>query len=350
MGRNPYIGILMRRTLSAMYCPGESKKAYQDETNRLRAKYKAELRKQGYSKKEAHRLAQYICTYKDRIFSSSTLNSYLKATKSFEHFCKETLGTKRISLEEAKKHVQAYIDWGMAKGWSDQTIHLRTSAVCKALGLYLIDYEKPIRHYADTKRSVGPAKNDAYNSVKAEKSLRLAELTGVRRHQLARIKVSDVRFLSDRAEVHTIGKGGLHNVNVLFIEEDISALKTFVDEAIANGQTYLLTKEELNNDADIHSMRAACAKRYYNYFCDQLEQHPEYYEKYVQEIATAFCRAGKTLNEDLSKPYKCRGENRKKLLAQGKETMFNRLCVMMVSCHTTNHFRTNVTIMYYLLK
>ena len=111
MPRIQNIGFQLKQSLRAMAAFGESKKAYKEETSRLRTEYKNRLLSQGYSKKDAHKMAQSICTYRDKIFSQSTLSAYQKAAGVFEQFCQETLGTKRLTLEEAKNHVQEFVDW-----------------------------------------------------------------------------------------------------------------------------------------------------------------------------------------------------------------------------------------------
>ncbi len=349
--RHSNIGYQLKKELRAMYCPGESKKAYIDETNRQGAAYKKELIEQGCSKQEAHRLSQDICTYREKIFSESTLQSYQKSVQVFEQFCKEQLGTKRISMLEAALHVQEFADWCSAKGYTAQTIHLRLSAVCKAMRLKLCDYEKPIRHAADTTRGTQTAKNDAYNEKRAEKALSVNRLIGVRRQELGKIKLSDISFLApDWAEVYTVGKGGKHNTNLLFTVADVAKLKAYVDEAAAKGQTYLLTKEELQNDADLHSARAQRAKDVYTYVCADMKAHPERRDYYKDTIRRIFDRNGKRLTEDLDIPYRCRGQNRQKLLEMDKDATYDRVAVMFVSCTVTNHFRSNVTVTHYLSK
>ena len=104
MPRIQNIGFQLKQSLRAMAAFGESKKAYKEETSRLRTEYKNRLLSQGYSKKDAHKMAQSICTYRDKIFSQSTLSAYQKAAGVFEQFCQETLGTKRLTLEDAKNH------------------------------------------------------------------------------------------------------------------------------------------------------------------------------------------------------------------------------------------------------
>lgn len=103
MSRIQNIGFQLKQSLRAMAAFGESKKAYKEETSRLRTEYKNRLLSQGYSKKDAHKMAQSICTYRDKIFSQSTLSAYQKAAGVFEQFCQETLGTKRPDTWRSQK-------------------------------------------------------------------------------------------------------------------------------------------------------------------------------------------------------------------------------------------------------
>ena len=349
--RHPNINFQLKNELRNMFSPGESKKEAMAETNRLRAIRKKELVEQGYSKKEAHRLSMDICTYRDKIYTDSTLYRHQKSADVFGQFCKEKLGTKRISMEEAKLHVQEFVDWSVNKNHSASTTHTYLAGVYKALQLNLDDYNKPIRHTSEFTRGAKSAKNDAYNAKRAEKALGTNRLIGVRRSELGKIKISDIDFISpDRAEIHTIGKGGKHNVNVLFTAEDVAKLKIYVDDAINKEQIYLLTKEEMHNDADLHHMRELRAKTVYEHVCADIAAHPERRDYYVSEIHKAFQKAGKVLREDLSKDYVCIGKNRQRLISQGRSYTFDRVAVMIVSCWVTNHFRSNVTVNNYIAK
>lgn len=334
-----------------MYCPGESIKTYKDETNRLRAEYKKDLILQGYSKGDADKMALHICTYKNKIFSSSTLRCYFKAADSFQQFCEETLGSKRISPEEASLHVQEFVNWNIKNGFTAQTIYTRLAGVCKALDLNISDYEKPKRHYTDVMRSTQPAKNDIYNSVRASKALRANRIIGLRRAELCTLALKDIHFISDsRVEIHTIGKGKKHNINLISNPDEIAELRTMIEDAKRNGLEYLLSKDETRNDADLHHERAKKAISVYHSVCEDMAVHPEKRTYYQNEILRIFTENNKTLRENLDTPYRCRGENRKKLEEMGKPTVFDRVAVLYVSCTVTNHFRSDTTVQHYLIK
>lgn len=351
MSRLPNISIVLRRRLSAMYVPNESKQAHKDETRRLRAIYKKDLLQKGYNKKEAHQMSLSICTYEDKIFCSSTLKSYLKAVDSFAQFCKEVHGTKRISPEDAAKYVQDYVNWSIEKGYSPHTIYTHLSGICKALHLKISDYEKPQRHYTDAIRSIHPAKNDAYNTTRAAVALRANRIIGLRRSELCSLPLQNIHFLSnDRVEVHTIGKGKKHNINTISDPHEISVLREMVDAAQQKGQVFLLSKAETQNDADLHHARAQKAISVYQKVVADMKENPTHRAYYQAEIKRIFAENRKPLRENLNLPYRCRGKNREKLLEMGKNTIFNRTAVLYVSCTITNHFRSDTTVQHYLVK
>lgn len=111
-----------------------------------------------------------ICTYRDKIYTDSTLYRHQKSADVFGQFCKEKLGTKRISMEEAKLHVQDFVNWSKKKNHSPSTTKTYLAGVCKALQLNISDYDKPKCFTSEFTRGTKPAKNDAYNEVRAEKA------------------------------------------------------------------------------------------------------------------------------------------------------------------------------------
>lgn len=351
MTRISNVATTLKQELSSMQCTGESKKQYIEETKKQRTAAKIELQKQGYSKEEINKIIQDINTYRDKIFSYKTLQIYFKAANAFEDFCEETLGTKRIPLEECPNHIEDFIQWGIEKQFSPDTIHTYLAGVCKALRLNIGDYAKPKRNYIKGIRGVLPAQNDDYNAIRAQKALEVNHLLGLRRAELRRLKVSDIHIISDcYAEINTRGKGGKNNLNILRTAEEVSALEKYICEAISNGREFLLAPEDMKNDADLHHMRALRAQDVYYAVCQDMIEHPERREFYKTEIRNTFEKNGKKLRENLDVPYRCRGEHRKQLIKMGQPTIFDRVAVLYVSCFVTNHFRASVSIHSYLLK
>lgn len=349
--RHPNIDFALKDALRNMYCPGESKKKHMDETRYLRAIRKQELLEQGYNKKDAHRISMDICTYRFKIFSDCTLHVYQSVINIFGDFCKKKLGTKRISVTEAATYVQDFLNWSIyEKKHSASTTHSYRSAICKALGLKLCDFDIPKRITSEFTRGIEPAKHDAYNKIYAAKALEINRIIGVRRRELGKVKLTDIEIISDhRIIVHTIGKGGKRNINLVFTEKEVATLLSYVDEAAAKGQVYLLTRTELKNDADLHSMRAERALEVYHYVVEDMAVHPECREYYIHEIKKVFEANKRKITENLSSPYRCIGRNRQMLINAGEDYVFDRVAVLFVSCFVTNHFRSNVTVNNYLI-
>ena len=123
-----------------------------------------------------------------------------------------------------------------------------------------------------------------------------------------------------------------------------------VKEAEEKGQKFLLSKAETRNDADLHHERALKAISVYEKTVEDMTLHPERRAYYQSEIKRIFDENGKPLYENLGTPYRCRGANREKLIAMGKNTVFDRTAVLYVSCTVTNHFRSDTTVQHYLIK
>lgn len=319
------IGSVLRRELQGQFKPGTSKKE--------RASSKEPV-----------------------IASEKTLDSYLKATKSFSEYCKDILGTERISMKQAKDSLNDYVRWcDEIKGHSSQTIHLRVAALCKALKVPMKEVEKPFRDYSNRRRGEGTAVRDGFNEKRAEKALELNKTIGVRRSELGRIKLEDINLngRNGMIEVYTIGKGGKNNVNVIDPSVDpagVERLQAAMKEAAEDGRDYLLSKDEMNHDADLHSCRAERARACYAAVVEDMKRNPERRDFYKSEIEYYFAKNGRKVNENLHKNYFCRGNAREVLQAAGKSIVYDRVAVLYVSCTVTNHFRSNVTVQNYLTR
>jgi len=350
MSRQPTLLFSLRQGLYNMYLSGVKKKKYKDETKRTREKHIAMMVEQGYSRREAVKSSMSICTYRDIIFSSSTLNTYLKAISSFSDFVFSQTGTKRVCIEASKEYIQSFINYRAALDKSPATIKKDLAAVCKATGAVITDYKRPAFHYAERRRGVTPAINDSLNERNHNDLLYLNCCIGIRRSELARVKLDDITHMRDgNLEIVTRrGKGGKRNINLVTDPKKISFIEDYIDKADACGRKYLLAKEELHNDSDIHSMRAQAAKDRYNEVIADIESDPHRRNYYKAEIKRLFTESDKTLNEDLDSPYICRGYNRWLLRQQDKQTVWDRVAVLYTSLTILSHYRSSVTVNFYL--
>jgi len=348
--RTKQLTYALRERLEAMAAYGESKRSYKIKTLELRRKRRIEL----ISRKVPHEVIEkellHIDAAKDKIFSYNTMTSYIRFVKDFAEFIKTQTGTSRTPIGDSVRYIQPYIDHLINNGDSPNTINLKLSAVCKAVGVFVVDYSHPIRRYSEVTRSVNSAKRDHFNDHRAKDSLRLNRAVGFRRTELGRIDLTDITRYSDHAVIRSVGKGGKHNETYIADPKKLAVLDEYIAEAKREGRTTLLSKEQMNHDADLHHARALCAVDEYNRVVEDMKAHPErraYYKKFVTDF---FKRHNKRLTEDLDKPYHLRGKGKALLKHQGRETVFDRVAVLYVSVTILHHYRSDTTVQHYLIK
>jgi len=344
VARKQSVKYLMKSALSNKLALGRSK--YED---------------QKQTRIERHKLMQKGVPYQERlkinksqdyIYCTNTFNIYNRHVEKFATYLEQEHGIKKVNdIEEAIPYIQQYINYlDKEKDWSPYTIYLATSAIAKATNTYVFDYEKPRRTSANITRGRQEAINDEKNERLAKKSMEINRLLGLRRSQLSRLKVCDIRerYIGKQriCEVHTIGKGKKHNIQIFYKKDEIEKVL-----ALKNGKAdneYILTKEEMNHDADLHSMRRERACYLYNAILEEIENDSDKRKFYQDEIRRIFREAGKTVTENMDKKVYLRGATRQKAINEGLEIEYDRTALLAVSCMVLNHYRSNVTLAYYI--
>lgn len=323
MSKYRQISRVMKNELYSMSAYGESKAAYRTENARLEGK----------------------------IFSKSTMDSYVKSVGVFEKYCIEKFGTSRISMDTAKGEIQDFVYWCRdERNFSPNTIHTHLAAVCKALHEPMANYDKPQRCYAENTRGRNGAIRDGFNAHRAAESVDLNNTLGLRRDELARLKCSDIVLSPDgnRGVVYTVGKGGKHNINILLNREEVLKVQQYIDQAKAAGREYIFSKEQMNHDANLHKCRADRAVYVYDYVKKDIENNPAARECWQREINRVFKENGKELREDLDKPYIPRGKGREQLIEAGLPLEYDRTALMASSVFCLNHFRSDISFQNYI--
>lgn len=176
---------------------------------------------EGKSKEEINDICNRINCFKWKIFAKRTKIDYIEGNIQFCHFLAKKYYTSYLTLKEAEKHIQEFVDDLKARNLSSNTIHDYLASVCKTFGKYMGDYEHPIRHGVCLKDD--PTK---YNTKLGEKARDLGLLTGLRRRELGHLKVDDIKFIDcETVHIYSIGKGGKHNRTVLKGIVAVSKLK-----------------------------------------------------------------------------------------------------------------------------
>ena len=301
---------------------------------------------EGKSKEEINDICNRINCFKWKIFAKRTKIDYIEGNIQFCHFLAKKYYTSYLTLKEAEKHIQEFVDDLKERNRSSNTIHDYLASVCKTFGKYMGDYEHPIRHGVCLKDD--PTK---YNTKLGEKARDLGLLTGLRRRELGHLKVDDIKFIDcETVHIYSIGKGGKHNRTVLKGIVAVEKLKEYISRAEKMNNDFLLTKAEAHVPDGLHYCRAMCAQITYNAVLQEMENDPAKRAKYIQEIKDEFKRCERKLKENLDKVYRLRGYNREAALSIGKPIVYDRVAAMYVSLFILHHFRTDTTILHYLVK
>lgn len=337
---------LIIKKLNGMAAFKESKHQYKIWTISKRKNVRERLALEGKSKEEINEICNRINCFKWKLFAKRTKIDYIEGNVQFCHFLEKKYRTSYLTLKEAEKHIQEFVDDLKARNRSSNTIHDYLAAVCKTFGKYMGDYDHPIRHGVCLKDD--PTK---YNTKRGETTRDVALISGLRRRELGHLKVDDIKFIDcQTVHIFSIGKGGKHNRTVLKGIIAVAKLKEYISRAEKMNNNFLLTKAEARVPDGLHYCRAMCAQITYNAVLQEMENDPAKRAEYIQKIKDEFKRCGRKLKENLDKPYRLRGYNREAALSIGKPIVYDRVAAMYVSLFILHHFRTNTTILHYLVK
>lgn len=337
--KNDTIKYKLRSELRKMESYGRSKKADMQKTKADREK----LRADGASYSESLRINHS----KEHIYSYSTMENYQKEVGYFGDWLIKQ-GHKRISIEESREYIQPYIDYCVEQKLSPYKINKRLSAICKATHYDIQDYNHPERSVARITRGVDTAVHDEYNEKHYAEIINANRILGLRRNELKKLKVKDFEISDKSIIVHTIGKGGKENVQIITDKAEIETAKSWLVDK--NPDDRVFSADNFNNDVNFHKQRELRAKDVYERVVADMNNNPESREYYKTFIKNFFERDGKKLREDLEKPYVVRGENRKRLEQQGRALEYDRVAVLYVSLTVLNHYRSDTSVNHYIGK
>lgn len=295
------------------------------------------------------------------ITDNQTVTAYKKDCKLFAAYCKNH-GVKRPDQLQGreKELLQAYEKELEASGYSASTIHRRLAAPCKATGINMNEIEKPKRTAGKIIRSRNPDANKQgrieATEARYNRLIRFQNAVGIRRAELSRLTGADL-VIDEMGYLCVYvkrGKGGKTQLQRILPEDEKTVLEIFQS---ADPEQKLFSKEEMQNKIDLHGLRREHAQRMYKYYADRLKNEPGYKYQCRKELMARYDerhRPGTSRQrfiEDITneQPYKLRGENRQKAIEQGEETEFNRLALMMVSVFCLSHWRTDVTVINYIV-
>ncbi len=328
------------------------KQALADKASYGRSKHEDKV--STYEKREALRQAgasfeerMAVNDMQQHIYSYGTMTAYQQQTGYFGDWLIEN-GHKKISLEESREYIQEYIDHLEEQGKSAWTINLALAAICKATDAHMRDYHHPSRKVADVQRGKGERVNDALNDRKAAQILEANRLLGLRRSELKSLRCCDIFERDNTVVVQTVGKGGRHNEQIFTDPAEKQAVLALKQGR--NGEERIFPHEDFKNDADLHHQRQLRAVEVYERVVQDMKEHPERRDYYKEQIYQKYHERNRTCRENLDNPYCVRGENRQRLLAEGREVTYDRVALLYVSTHVLSHTRSDTTAQFYVAK
>lgn len=221
----------------------------------------------GESKHEAKREGNT-----EGIYSWSTYHNYQAVGVQFLKWCRAEHNVRL--LEDARPYIEAYIKSRIAGGYSASTIKRDVAALCKIYDLkrenLLIDL--PARHRRDITRSRTEKNHDKeFSEIRNRDVVDFGKGTGLRKHELAKVKGKDVYTKNGTLFVRTRGKGGkVREVEVLpQYRNHVQACAQHVgpDELI-------FQKGQIKNRMDEHAYRREYAQKKYELLARPLEELP----------------------------------------------------------------------------
>ena len=202
----------------------------------------------------------------DKIYIDKTFYDYKKICDKFSDYVIEHAGTRRISIEDSRQYIQGYINKLIQEEKSPSYQKKVLAAICKGTNSKMRDYYHQEVNYAkqtQRKHEQGSIHKN-YNERKYSDILDLNKCIGIRRNELLNLRIENIKFYDDRCEVFCPkSKGGKDNYNIIRDINKIETIKLYYDKAVNENRVTLLTKEQLNNDADLHRSRAENARQEY---------------------------------------------------------------------------------------
>lgn len=330
-------------------------------------------------------------SYEDRQGKQITDHDTEKAyRRNIDRFCVWLKDTYHINTVKqlnnsggAKKYIQAYANFLSDSGRSANTIHTYLSPVCKGLGIHLNEINKPIRSAIDLKKSRNKdankqGKRETVNK-RFERVITAQKMFGLRRSELKKLRIRNL--CKDESgylcvEVEN-GKGGKRQLQRL-LPEDITATKEFFKTVWSSAKlseppisdTLLFSSAEFDNKIDLHGMRAEQARRAYEHYLKRCEtplgranlqtelvlrwnacHHENEKINTTKDGYTANSKKGQKYIRELTKvdKYLLRGANKTRALKAGRPILYDRTALLATSVFHLSHWRTNVTVINYML-
>lgn len=204
------------------------------------------------------------------IYSKQTYETYKNTAVLFANYCKNELHiTKAKSVSELKEYMISYLDKCKEKNCSNYTLKMRRSAFNKMLGKdNKLDYfveERKINEITRSRKENTFFDKHYSRTGKYKDLFDVAESTGTRREDLAKLKKKDFELIDNHLVVHIKqSKGGRDRTSVV-LNQDV------ILEFLKNKKDDELLFAKIPDKIDIHSFR----RQYLTNLYSKIESEPE---------------------------------------------------------------------------
>lgn len=309
----------------------------------------------------------FVAATKD-VTNNTSRTSYKRSATRFAKWAKEN-NIKSIS-DITEEVLQQYHDdlHQDPKGYTAATIHTYLAPIAKAVGINLNRIRKQKRTSDKIVRgrkreSNQQGKKQELNSL-FSRLVAFQKVVGIRRNELKNLTGKDLKFdKHGNCYIHVKrGKGGKKQLQYI-LPKDVEIVRRTFAEIGENEPVF--SKEEMNNQINLHGLRAQHARDSYFFYLDKIQENPqlrqvfsnllikkweEGHQKLKKESPKQYDRQRKNFIYDLrDESYILRGTNKAKALNSGMPIVYNRLALMAVSVLNLSHWRLSVTVTNYIL-
>lgn len=309
----------------------------------------------------------FVAATKD-VTNNTSRTSYKRSATRFAKWAKEN-NIKKIS-EISEEVLQAYHDdlKHDPKQYTPATIHTYLAPIAKAAGINLNRIKKQkrtsdkiIRGRQQEANSQG--KKQELNS-RFSRLMEFQKVVGIRRNELKNLKGQDLKY-DEYGNCYIFvkrGKGGKKQMQYILPKDSELVRRTFA--GIKENEP-VFSEEEMNNQINLHALRAQHARDSYFFYLEKIQANPkmsqalsqlliskweEGHQKLKNESPRQYDRQRKNFIYDLrDEVYVLRGTNKAKALTSGMPIVYNRLALMAVSVLNLSHWRLSVTVTNYIL-
>ena len=286
-----------------------------------------------------------------------TRKQYISHAKAYVKYCRTVHNA--MDFATCASHVQDYSDYLGQQGYSASSIHTYLAAVCAVWGVKLANVKKPIRHTAEYTRGRKVASKSVKSDLNDPKWSYLVDfqrVVGIRRDELRKLRGGDFAYDESGQPCVVVRRGKGGKLQYQRIDPDQTDFVRKYFDSVGK-DVKIFTPDLFENDLNLHSLRAECAKKYYSVTLARINADSQYAEQLEREIRARwklYCtdKQGRVKHlraKELKGWYTLRGKNRQLAIAKGLPLRYNKLALLATSIFKLSHWRNDVSVASYLL-